>query len=88
MAVEIIEVVAVAGAIGVADLDRQKQPAAHGVMRHQNVHHRDDGDQHRRRQIGNVPPGIVHGRSTPSGLAASVVLSVTEGIQASDVTRT
>ena len=49
MAVEVIEVVAVARAIGVARLDGQEEPSAHRVMRNQDMNHRNDGDQHRRR---------------------------------------
>ena len=65
VAAQVAQVFAVARAVGVSDLDGQEQPAADGVMRHENVHDRNDGDQHRRRQIRDVPPGIVHGRWTP-----------------------
>jgi len=57
VAVQVVQVFAVAGAAGVPDLDGQEQTAADGVVRHENVDDGDDGDQHRPRQIRTYHQG-------------------------------
>ena len=57
---QIGQVVAVPGAIGVGGFDGQEQSAADGIVRDQDVDHRNRGDQHGRGQLVNVPPGKVH----------------------------
>ncbi len=63
------QIIVIAGTIGKSRLDGQEQPAAHRIVGNQDMHDRNRRDQHRRGQIRDVPPEIVHG-ATPKGLFA------------------
>jgi hypothetical protein len=58
--VQIIKIRLVTGTVGMARLNRQKEATTYGIVRHDDVQHRYDGDEHRRREKRDIPPRVMH----------------------------
>ena len=66
------KVLVVPGSIGVRCLYSQEQSASNSIMRHQDMYHRNRGDQHRRGQLVDIPPWKMHSCNSANGLVLSV----------------